>query len=193
MGRRLAGSGGPAFRAALSLLLLCVLTACGGSPEPASRAAAFNDTDVMFLQMGLAQIIEGDRVAEMAESRASNPEIKAVATELRGQWRTERDSMRGWLEQWKRPLEADPSAGLHAGHGDLHSLREEDFTGLSAFRGAEFDRAAVALLLGNLHNAMETIRMETAGGSYPQAVDLAERMTEARQSQIQRLLALAAG
>jgi hypothetical protein len=35
--------------------------------------------------------------------------------------------------------------------------------------------------------------MEATGGSYPQAVDLAERMTEARQTQIQRLLALAAG
>jgi uncharacterized protein (DUF305 family) len=193
VGGRLAGTGGPVLRAALSLLLLGLLTACGGSSQPAPQAASFNDTDVMFLQMGLAQITEGDRVAEMAESRASNPEIKAVAGELRGQWRTERDTMRGWLEEWKRPLEADPSAGLHAGHGDLHSLREEDFTGLSGFQGAEFDRAAVALLLGNLHNAMETIRMEATGGSYPQAVDLAKKMTEARQTQIQRLLALAAG
>jgi uncharacterized protein (DUF305 family) len=193
VGRRLAGTGGPVLRAVLSLLLLGLLTACGGSPQPAPQTASFNDTDVMFAQMGLAQITEGDRVAQMAESRAANPEIKAVAAELRGQWRTESDTLRGWLEQWKRPVEADPSAGLHAGHGDLHSLREEDFTGLSGFRGAEFDRAAVALLLGNLHNAMETIRMEATGGSYPQAVDLAKTMTEARQTQIQRLLALAAG
>jgi uncharacterized protein (DUF305 family) len=188
--RRLAGTGGPACRAALTVLLLCLLAACG-SPKPA--APAFNDTDVMFLQMGLAQITEGDRVAEIAEGRAVNPEILAVVAELRDQWRRERDTMRGWLEQWERPLAADPSAGLHAGHGDLHSLREEDFDGLSGFSGAEFDRAAVALLLGNLHNAMETIRMEATGGAYPQAVDLAKSMTEARQGQIQRLLAVASG
>ncbi|WP_433790229.1 DUF305 domain-containing protein [Actinoplanes sp. CA-252034] len=190
MGRRLAGTGGPACRAALTLLLLCLLAACGAD-KPA--APAFNDTDVMFLQMGLEQIGEGDRVAEIAEGRAVDPEIRAVVTELRGQWRTERDTMRGWLQQWQRPLEADPSAGLHAGHGELHSLREEDYTGLGAMAGADFDRATVALLLGNLHNAMETIRMEATGGAYPQAVDLAKRMTEARQGQIQRLLALAAG
>ncbi|MFC4071265.1 DUF305 domain-containing protein [Actinoplanes subglobosus] len=190
MDRRLAGTGGPAFRAALTLLLFCLLAACGAgkTAEP-----AFNDTDVMFLQMGLGHISEGDRVAEIAEGRATNPEIRAVVTELRRQWRTERDTMAGWLGQWQRPLAADPSAGLHAGHGDLHSLREEDFEGLAAFEGAEFDRAAVALLLGNLHNAMETIRMEATGGAYPGAVDLANRMTESRQGQIQRLLALAAG
>lgn len=190
MGRRLAGTGGPACRAALTLLLLCLLAACGGGP---AVTADVNDTDVMFAQMGLAQITEGDRVAEIAETGATSPEIKAVATELRGQWRTEAATLRGWLERWERPVQADPSAGAHAGHGDLHSLREEDFAGLRAHQGPDFDRAAVALLLGNLHNAMETIRMEATAGSYPEAVDLAKRMTESRQGQIQRLLALASG
>jgi uncharacterized protein (DUF305 family) len=185
-----AGDDLPSFwTTASTILLLFLLTACGGQKP----AAAFNDTDVMFLQMALAQITEGDRLAEIAESGAADPRLRAVVAELRGQWRTERDTMRGWLEEWRRPSAADPSAGPHAGHGDLHSLREEDFAGLRGFSGAEFDRAAVALLLGNLHNAMVTIRMEATGGAYPRAVDLAERMTESRQGLIQRLLALAAG
>lgn len=189
VGRRLAGTGAPAIRAALAFLLLGLLTACGG---PATETG-FNDTDVMFAQMSLAQIAEGDRVAEIAESGAAGPEIKAVATELRVQWRAEAATLRAWLERWKRPVEADPSVGTHAGHGDLHALREEDFAGLRTSAGADFDRAAVALLLGNLHNGMETIRMEVTAGSYSEAVDLAKRMTEARQGQIRRLLALAAG
>ncbi|MEU8664102.1 hypothetical protein AB0C31_46555, partial [Actinoplanes philippinensis] len=68
MGRRLAGTGGRACRAALTLLLVCLLAACGAE-KPAAPAG--NDTDVMFLQMGLAQITEGDRVAELAEARAA--------------------------------------------------------------------------------------------------------------------------
>ncbi|MEV0902350.1 DUF305 domain-containing protein [Actinoplanes sp. NPDC049802] len=177
------------LRAALAVLLLAVLAAgCGRAERP-----AFNDTDVMFAQMGLAQIAEGERLAVIAGERAANPELRAVADELRGQWRTESKTLAGWLEDWERPRAADPSAGAHAGHGALHSLREEDFTGLSALDGPDLDRGAVALLLGNLHNAMETIRMEAAGGTYPEAVDLAKRMTESRQRQIQRLLAMAAG
>ncbi|WP_308285520.1 DUF305 domain-containing protein [Actinoplanes hulinensis] len=189
MGRRLAATGGPVLRAALAVLLLGLLAAgCGREQKP-----AFSDTDVMFAQMGLAQITEGDRVAEITEQRAANPELRAVAAELRGQWRTEGETLRGWLDDWARPHAADPSAGAHAGHGALHSLREEDFTGLGALAGPDLDRGAVALLLGNLHNAMETMRMEAASGSYPEAVDLAKRMTESRQKQIQRLLAMAAG
>ncbi|KHD72251.1 hypothetical protein MB27_41805 [Actinoplanes utahensis] len=177
----------------MRFVLVCLLVLLSGACGTPAADAPHNDTDVMFLQMGLAQIAEGERLAGIAEAGAGNTEIRTIAAELRTQWSAEAATMRDWLRGWGRPEAADPSAGAHAGHGDLHALREEDFQGLSGHRGADFDRAAVALLLGNLHNGMETIRMEVAGGSYPRAVDLAERMRAARQKQIQRLLALAAG
>ena len=196
---------GPVRRAALAVLLLTLLAAgCAGGERAGAggeragtgrspAAAAFNETDVMFLQMSLAQIAEGDKVAAIAERSAARPEIKAVAGELRAQWSTESGTMQRWLLGWERPLTADPSAGQHAGHGDLHSVRAEDLAALRSAEGADLDRTAVALLLGNLHNGMETLRMEVAGGSYPPARSLAETMSATRQGQIQRLLALAAG
>ncbi|MEU4426955.1 DUF305 domain-containing protein [Actinoplanes sp. NPDC024001] len=192
MDRSVTGAGGPVRRAALALFLL-VLVAAGCAEPAAAPEPAHNQTDVMFLQMGLAQIAEGQQVAAVAEERAVNPEIRTVAAELLAQWRTESSTMQRWLLAWQQPLGADPSAGVHAGHGDLHSLREEDVAALRAAQGADFDRTAVALLLGTLHNGMETMRMESAGGAYPPAVDLATRMAEARQAQVQRLLALASG
>ncbi|MEV6303626.1 DUF305 domain-containing protein [Actinoplanes sp. NPDC051861] len=191
MVRSVRGTGGPALRrAALALLvLLSLLTGCG-SGEPETREA-FNDTDVMFLQMGLAQITEGEQLAQRAQDRSTNAELKAVATELRQQWQTESGTMQRWLMGWERPLAADPSTGVHAGHGDLHALQPDDLTTLDAARGADFDRTAVALILGNLHNSVETMRMESAGGAYPPAKSLADQMAAARQKQIQRLLALA--
>lgn len=194
--------GGPVLRAASAVLFVVVLGAAGCSSVPSGKSdssgtaiapsAAINDVDVMFLQMGLTQIAEGRKLADRASARAGNPAIRAVADELRTQWTTESGTMERWLLGWSEPVTADPSAEAHAGHGDLHALRDSDFAELDAAQGADFDRTVVSLLLGNLHNTMETLRMEASTGAYPPARSLAEKMTTTRQTQIQTLLKLAA-
>jgi uncharacterized protein (DUF305 family) len=176
-------------RLAVALLLVAAAAGCGGEP---AAPAAFNATDVMFAQMSLDYIGQGDQVVAPAERRASDPRVRALAGELRGQWQAEAGTMRRWLAGWARPPSADPAAGAHAGHGDPHSLRPADIAELAAARGADFDRTAVSLLLGHLHNCVAVARMEAAGGLYPPARELAEEMTGSRQRQIQRLLTLAA-
>ena len=183
MGRQLAA-------AVLAVLLL--VSGCTEQPEAGPASGVFNDTDVMFLQMALEQVREGDQVAALTEQRAGSAALRALAAELRAQWREESATMQRWLLGWQRPLTADPSSGAHAGHGDLHMLRPSDIGELRAATGKAFDRTAVSLLLGHLGNCVETARMETAGGSYPPARALGETVTTRRQSQIQRLLQLAA-
>jgi uncharacterized protein (DUF305 family) len=190
---------------ALAALCALALTGCGSSTDPAGPPstaaaapssagpdAAANDTDVMFLQMSLEHIRQGDELAALAEQRAADPRVRALAAELRAQWRTEAATMRDWLTRWGRPVAADPDAAAHAGHGDLHSLRPADLAELRAAEGAAFDRTALSLLLGHLHNGMETARMETAGGSHPPAISLAATMTTTRQQQIRTMLTLLA-
>jgi uncharacterized protein (DUF305 family) len=172
-------------------LLLAMVAGCS-PPQPAAPATPFNATDVMFLQMALEQVTEGDQVAGMAEQRAGDPRIRSLATELRGQWAQESGTMQRWLLGWQQPLAADPSAGAHAGHGALHALRPADIDELRTASGDSFDRTAVSLLLGHLGNCVETSRMEESGGAYPPARALATTVTQRRQSQVQRLLALAA-
>ncbi|GAA2882719.1 DUF305 domain-containing protein [Actinoplanes cyaneus] len=196
----LGNRGGPVRRAALAGLL--ILLAAAGCSAPAEKAPettavnsvpAVNEVDIMFLQMGLAQIAEGQELVTLASARAGDPQIRAIADELHGQWASESGTMERWLLGWAKPVTADPSAGAHAGHGDLHALRDTDRRELAAAQGADFDRTLISLLLGNLHNGMETLRMESGSGSYPPARKLATRMIETRQAQIQRLLRLAAG
>ena len=177
----------------LMLLLAVVLTlgGCGAQKPVANPAPAFNDTDVMFLQMSLEYVRQGDQVAALAESRGS-AEVRSLATDLRAQWRTETGTMQRWLLGWQRPLTADPGEGAHAGHGDLHSLRPQDIAELAATEPADFDRSAMTMLVGHLHNCVEVARMEAAGGQYPPAKALAEAMTRDRQAEIQRMLRLVA-
>jgi uncharacterized protein (DUF305 family) len=188
------------FRVRLALLLVAIvaLTGCGATtdppaPAPGSAAATgFNDVDVMFLQMSIEYVRQGDQVAALAESRGGTAEVRQLATDLRTQWRTESQTMQRWLLGWQRPLATDPSEGAHAGHGDLHSLRPSDVAELRATGSADFDRVVLTLLVGHLHNCVEVSRMESAGGGYPPARSLADTMTADRQAEIQRMLRLLA-
>ncbi|NMO53566.1 DUF305 domain-containing protein [Actinoplanes sp. TBRC 11911] len=173
----------------IALVLLLVVSGCTPRPET-TPAQANNATDVMFLQMGLAQIDEGDDLATLVAQRAEDPALRTLATDLGGQWREEDGTMRRWLLGWQQPLTPGPGTD-HAGHGHLHTLRPADLADLKS-RKSDFDRTAVGLLLSHLGNCVETSRMESAGGAYPPARALARTITERRQSQVRALLTMAA-
>ncbi|RZU48449.1 uncharacterized protein (DUF305 family) [Krasilnikovia cinnamomea] len=175
------------------MLTFLVLTGCRpAAPAPAPAPTAGNATDVMFLQMSLAYADQGDQVAAVAEQRAEDPRVRALAARLRAEWRAESETMRHWLLRWQQPLTADPAEGAHAGHGDPHSLRAADLAELRGSRPADLDRTALTLLIGHLHNCVAVSRMESAGGGYPPARDLAAAITQTRQEEIRQMLQLVA-
>ncbi|MFG1604483.1 DUF305 domain-containing protein [Actinoplanes sp. NPDC049265] len=179
--------------AVLAALLAMLVAGCGSEAPAAPEAPATNATDVMYAQMTVEHISQGRPVLDLAVDRGTAPELIAVATQLRDEWKTENTTLTGWLTGWGKPATADPNESVHAGHGALHALRPRDVDELRTAKDQDFDRTAVALLLGHLHNGMETARMEAGGGAYPPAVDLARTTTMKRQAEIQRLLTLAAG
>jgi uncharacterized protein (DUF305 family) len=173
-------------------ILAALLLVAGCSPgQPASAPPpSFGPTDVMFAQMALAQNHDGDQVAAAATSRSGDPRIRTVASSLRDRWKTDSGTLQRWLLGWQQPLTAP--VGSHAGHGDPHAVQPSSLTELRAASGPAFDRTAVALLLAGLHNSVETTRMESTGGNYPPAEQLASSMTAAYQEQIRALLGIAA-
>jgi uncharacterized protein (DUF305 family) len=199
---------GPAVAALL--IVGTVLAGCGrttGQAPPGSAvvgsassstgvvdaaAVGFNDTDVMFLQMSLEHIRQGDQVVELAERRATTAAVRDLAAAMDTEWAAEAGTMTRWLTGWNRPLAVDPASSVHAGHGDLHSLRPGDIEELRTVPAVDFDRTAMTMLIGHLHNSVEVARLEVAGGSYPPARDLAETMTTTRMAQIQTMLGLVA-
>jgi uncharacterized protein (DUF305 family) len=175
--------------ARLALAALLLVAGCSSAPAT-GKPVSFGPTDVMFAQMTLAQDHDGSQVAALTAARSSDTRIRTIAAALRNRFQADSGTLSRWLLGWQQPLTAP--TGAHAGHGSLHALQASSLTELRAASGAAFDRTAVALLLAGLHNSVETTRLESAGGDYPPARQLATSMTSDYQAQIRSLLVIAA-
>jgi uncharacterized protein (DUF305 family) len=180
----------------------------GGGPMPAGSAtaggtasvpadAAFNATDVMFLQMMLEQHAAAERLIALAADRPLRPELATLAAAIEVTQRTETETMTGWLRDWGQPVTVDPAAHLaHGAHGGYQVLRGTTAADLDLLQDTEaagFERTFLNILIAHQHNAIELARMETAGGAHPEAKALAHRIDQSRNGQIRHLLPMVSG
>ncbi|MDG4820477.1 DUF305 domain-containing protein [Asanoa sp. WMMD1127] len=169
-----------------------LLAACGGPDHVAAPAPAYNDTDVMFLQMLLAHHEPAAKLLALGEKQGTRPEVRAVAGELAAGQASETDTIRERLTAWGQPLVSTAHAGAHEEHGGLPLLDDAELLRLAGLSGAEFDSTFLTMLVGHQHGAVELARMETAGGLDPDTKELATRTDETVRAQIQKLLRMIA-
>ncbi|MBF9133854.1 DUF305 domain-containing protein [Plantactinospora sp. S1510] len=160
------------------------------APAPADATGAFNETDVMFLQMMVTHHGQGLELVRLVESRARRTEVKTLAAAIDVTQDAERETMRNWLTGWGRTTSADPDAHAHADHGGLPATGPKEIAALARTTGTEFETAFLNLLIAHQHNAVEMARVETRSGAYPGALDLARRIDLSRTAQINQMLAL---
>ncbi|MDG4831490.1 DUF305 domain-containing protein [Solwaraspora sp. WMMD1047] len=168
-----------------------------GGPASVPAAAAFNATDVMFLQMMLEQHAAAERLLALAAEQPLRPELATLAAAIQVTQRTEAETMTGWLRDWDQPVTADPAAhlapGAHGGHQVLRGTSTADLDLLRTTDATRFERTFLNILIAHQHNAIELARMETAGGAHPEAKALAHRIDTSRNGQIRQLLPMLSG
>jgi uncharacterized protein (DUF305 family) len=179
-----------------------LLTACDGGttagsshdgapPTPsatASARAAFNPADVMFAQMMIPHHQQAVEMAELAESRAADPEIKKLARKIKAAQAPEIATMRGWLKAWGVP--EMPMGEEHHGHGMPGMMTEEDMAELEASEGGAFDRMFVEMMIEHHDGAIEMAKTELSRGTNPEAKDLAEAIIATQQAEIDQMKAI---
>ncbi|MBE1485260.1 DUF305 domain-containing protein [Plantactinospora soyae] len=160
------------------------------TPAPADAAGAFNEADVMFLQMMVTHHGQGLELVRLVESRARRTEVKTLAAAIEVTQDAEQETMRDWLRGWGRATSADPNAHAHADHGGLPATGPEQIAALARTSGTEFETAFLNLLIAHQHNAVEMARVETGAGVHPESLDLARRIDLSRTAQINQMLAM---
>jgi uncharacterized protein (DUF305 family) len=89
----------------------------------------------------------------LAETRASNPEVKALAATIKTEQAPEITQMKGWLK--------DAGAGMEMGHdmGMGGMLSESEFDALKAATGAAFDKLYLEGMIGHHEGAIAMAKM----------------------------------
>ncbi|MEV0819873.1 DUF305 domain-containing protein [Nonomuraea rubra] len=181
---------------------LALLTACGGNGDSmaghegmssssgapavtsasAQPSAAFNDADVMFAQMMIPHHEQAVEMADLASTRAADPEVKELAATIKAAQDPEIQTMKGWLTEWGK---AAPEGGM--GHDMPGVMSEEEMAKLEAAKGKEFDKLFAEQMIAHHNGAIEMARTEQSGGSNPQAKELAKTIETTQQAEVEQL------
>lgn len=208
--------------AALSAALLVTAACSGGddmagmdhgSGSPAASASAsttanFNDADVMFAQMMIPHHQQAVEMADLAPTRASDPELKDLAAKIKAAQDPEIATMKGWLTAWGKPTEAPgghnghsmPGMSSSPGHnmsgmnsptpgssGMPGMMSDQEMEELKAAKGTEFDKMFAEMMIAHHNGAIEMAKTEQANGSNPDAKALAAKIAADQAAEVQTL------
>jgi uncharacterized protein (DUF305 family) len=175
---------------ALALVVPLLLAGCGTDrekpgPAAAAVAPAFNDTDVMFVQMIVPHHRQGIAIAEIGAERATRADVKILASAIVATEKDEVARLEGWLKVWQRPATADPAA--HAAHGGMPVTSEKKIAKLRTTSRAKVDKAVLDMLIAHQDDAIRLAHYETSDGRNVNAVGYAKQVDESRTAQIKQM------
>ncbi|WP_308290428.1 DUF305 domain-containing protein [Streptomyces meridianus] len=168
---------------------------------PASDAPApgrFNDADVTFAQSMIPRHQQAVEMAQPADGRASDPEIKSLASKIEKAQDPEITTMRAWLKSWDKP-ESGSAHGMDHGSGDMegmdHSgmagmMSKKDMAGLEAAKGTDFDKKFARMLIAHHEGAINMAEDEQSKGRNATAKELAGVIIKAQTAEIEQMKAL---
>lgn len=188
--------------AALITAALMTLAACGGDTSPATQTdpsvseATHNDADVRFGQQMIPHHRQALEMAELAETRASDPAVRDLAAQIKAAQDPEIETMSGWLESWGEEVPMDGMAGMEGMEGmegtdDVEGMMSEaQMSKLEDSTGRQLDRLFLTMMIAHHQGAIDMARTEQEEGEYPDAVSLAEQIEQAQTAEIATMEAL---
>lgn len=164
----------------------------------AASAASHNDADVTFAQEMIAHHQQALDMAKLAATRASNAQVKDLASRIEKAQDPEIQQMTAWLSQWgvsasssampsSMPGMSMPSMSSMPGmtNGSVPGMMSDaDMQKLQQASGAEFDKMFLQMMTQHHQGAVEMAKTELAGGSNTDAKALAQRIIDAQTAEI---------
>jgi uncharacterized protein (DUF305 family) len=197
---------------ALATMTMAFAAACGGSGGAGNAAASapaptastqpsgtpagpveLNQADVAFAQMMLPHHQQAVQMASLAATRASDPDIKALAARFSAEAGPQITMMSGWLKAKGVP---PMPAGAHdmpgmPNMGMPGMASDQEMAKLKAAKGIDFDRMFARLMIAHHNGAIQMCqnsRMQGVNGPVAQMADAIEQTQGAEVAQLQTIL-----
>ncbi|MET7427287.1 DUF305 domain-containing protein, partial [Dactylosporangium sp. NPDC005555] len=201
-----------------SSCLTVTLAACsdtasgGGSPTAPNNGSVsvsvsvnptFNNADAMFVRMMIPHHEQAVEMAALAETKATDPDIKQLAAKISTGQEAEIATMKGWLVAWGQPTTMPSCPGMHcmpsnmmpngtSPNGMMPSgmpmmpgmMSSADMAKLKAATGTDFDKMFLQMMVVHHQGAFTMAQAELAHGTNPDAKALAGRIVKTQQAEI---------
>lgn len=151
-------------------------TAASGT---ASMSAEFNDADVTFAQMMIPHHEQAVQMSDMILAKEGvNPDVIALAQQIKAAQQPEIDTMKSWLSAWGRPTMA---GGHQMGDGPM---TEEEMKTLDEADGPTGQKLFLEGMIKHHRGAIAMAQTEIANGKNPDAIALARSIVDTQQKEI---------
>lgn len=167
------------------------LTGCGSD-------AGHNDADVEFATAMIEHHAQAIQMANFTIGREGlDPEVAALAEQIRVGQTEEIDTMSAWLEEWGEPV---PETGFATGDGHTHSEDDSEDTDHGDMPGmmsgaamdaiaeapdARFEERWLAAMVEHHEGAVAMAEQVADSGESPEVADLADSIKADQQAEIE--------
>lgn len=182
-----------AMAVAISATLLA--SGCSAAVAGPSLAASevaksdFSANDLMFAAMMIPHHEQAVELSELAASRSENPDVLALAEQIRAAQAPEIDQMRVWLGLGPSDSVPDMAGHNHGSMGGM--LSTEQLAELKAASGAEFDRLFLSGMIAHHEGAIDMVDM-IRSSSNNEARELGEAIVSSQTAEIAQMRQLLA-
>ncbi|MFM9141270.1 MAG: DUF305 domain-containing protein, partial [Actinomycetota bacterium] len=142
----------------------------------------YSSQDIMFAEMMIPHHQQAIEMSDLALKNSTNPEILALAQEIKDAQAPEIEQMKSW----------GASSMAHMGHMMDGMLSDEEMSELAAARGGEFDRLFLEGMIKHHEGAIDMAEM-VIDSKNAEVAALANSIIEAQRAEIATMKELLTG
>lgn len=160
--------------------------------------AEFNATDVVFAQGMIPHHGQAVQMADMALRVSANPDVTALAEQIKDAQSPEIEQMTTWLRDWDQAV-PDPDAAMRDNMGRAGGMMMSGMMSSAEMRrlrnasGTGFDRMFLEMMILHHEGAIEMAEQQLAKGKYQPTKDLAQAVITGQEAEIEEMNTLIAG